>query len=221
MGQINDLIAQILSCARVPRISCPHTFSWWRLPAFSSCSVGLAMRSKARGLAEHDGPPGWLEESDPAGCDFVRDGRSMPPSLTDHTACLGLGADLLLNVHKTTSCAMSHKEGMTWYSSRPMPSLWGLAKRIPCPVTQRDVQDRSSLQHFNGWPVLWAHYWIVCTLKKHGPLSHIHCNYTPILTFPPSQHLSADSHSVPDDNLRYFHLVSNCIVRECTQFAST
>jgi hypothetical protein len=25
---------------------------------------------KARGLAQHGGPPGWLEESDPAGCDF-------------------------------------------------------------------------------------------------------------------------------------------------------
>jgi hypothetical protein len=48
------------------------------------------MRPKARGLAQHGGPPGWLEESDPAGCDFVCDGRSMPPALT--------GADLLLNV---------------------------------------------------------------------------------------------------------------------------
>jgi hypothetical protein len=25
------------------------------------------MRLKARGLAQHGGPPGWLEESDPAG----------------------------------------------------------------------------------------------------------------------------------------------------------
>ncbi len=25
------------------------------------------MRPKARGLAQHSGPPGWLEESDPAG----------------------------------------------------------------------------------------------------------------------------------------------------------
>jgi hypothetical protein len=29
----------------------------------------LCMKPKARGL------PGWLEESDPAGCDFERDGR--------------------------------------------------------------------------------------------------------------------------------------------------
>jgi hypothetical protein len=49
------------------------------------------MRPKARGLVQPDGLPGWLEESDPAGCDFVRDGQSMPPALTDHTTCPGLG----------------------------------------------------------------------------------------------------------------------------------
>jgi hypothetical protein len=55
-------------------------------------------RLKARGLALYGGPPGGLEESDPAGCDFVRDGRSMPPALTDHTMNLPWsGADLLLN----------------------------------------------------------------------------------------------------------------------------
>jgi len=53
-----------------------------------------------RGRARHGGPPGWLEESDPAGCDFVRDGRSMPPTLTDHTHMSRSGADLILNVHK-------------------------------------------------------------------------------------------------------------------------
>ncbi len=44
-------------------------------------SLCWPMRPMARGLAQHGGPPGWLEESDPAGCDFVRDGRSMPPAL--------------------------------------------------------------------------------------------------------------------------------------------
>jgi hypothetical protein len=39
------------------------------------------MRPKARGLAQHGGVPGWLEESDPARCDFVRDGWT-------NTACL-------------------------------------------------------------------------------------------------------------------------------------
>ncbi len=41
------------------------------------------MRPKARGLVQHGGPPGWLEESDPAGCDFECDVRSM----TDYTTC--------------------------------------------------------------------------------------------------------------------------------------
>jgi hypothetical protein len=49
------------------------------------------MRPKARGLAQHDGPPGWVEESEPAGCDFVRDERSVPPVLTENTTCPGLG----------------------------------------------------------------------------------------------------------------------------------
>jgi hypothetical protein len=38
------------------------------------------MRPKARGLAQHGGPPGWLEESDPAGVIlYVMDG---PQSLS-------------------------------------------------------------------------------------------------------------------------------------------
>ncbi len=48
------------------------------------------MRPKARELAQHGGPPGWLEESDPGRCDFVRVGRSMPPVLTDATTCPGI-----------------------------------------------------------------------------------------------------------------------------------
>jgi len=59
------------------------------------------MRPKARELAHHGGTPSWLEESDPAGHDFDRDGRSMSPALTDHTTYPRFGADLLLNVHKT------------------------------------------------------------------------------------------------------------------------
>jgi hypothetical protein len=37
------------------------------------------MMLKARGLVQHGGPPGWQEESDSAGYDFLRDGRYMPP----------------------------------------------------------------------------------------------------------------------------------------------
>jgi hypothetical protein len=46
-------------------------------PTYKLRSIG----PKARGLAQHGDPPGWLEESDPAGYSFVLDGRSMPPSL--------------------------------------------------------------------------------------------------------------------------------------------
>ncbi len=52
------------------------------------------MRLKARGLAQHGGRPGWLKESGPAGCDLVRDGRSMPPALKDHTICPSLGGSV-------------------------------------------------------------------------------------------------------------------------------
>jgi hypothetical protein len=67
--------------------------------------ISTPMKLKARGLAQHGGPPGWLEESDPTGWDFVRDGRSMLPSLTDYTTCPGLGLiySVVLNVHKTPS----------------------------------------------------------------------------------------------------------------------
>ena len=34
---------------------------------FASTLQLKPMRPKARGLAQHGGPPGWLEESDPAG----------------------------------------------------------------------------------------------------------------------------------------------------------
>jgi hypothetical protein len=72
------------------------------------------VKPKIRGPVQHGGPPGpgWLEESDPTGCD-----RSMPPALTDRTAWPGLellscellanpadvADDLVLNVNKTPS----------------------------------------------------------------------------------------------------------------------
>ena len=36
------------------------------------------MRPKARGLAQHGGPPGWLEESDSAGVILYVIGRAVP-----------------------------------------------------------------------------------------------------------------------------------------------
>jgi hypothetical protein len=45
------------------------------------------MRPKARGLTQHGGPPGWLEESDSAGAIlFVMDGPYTLPFLY-HTGC--------------------------------------------------------------------------------------------------------------------------------------
>ncbi len=52
---------------------------------FGSIRDAASMRLQARELAQHGGPPGWLKGSGPAGCDLVRDGRSMPPALKDHT----------------------------------------------------------------------------------------------------------------------------------------
>jgi hypothetical protein len=47
------------------------------------CSESFYVIKKARGLVQHGGPPGWLEESDPVGVsDFVRDGRAVPPAFS-------------------------------------------------------------------------------------------------------------------------------------------
>ncbi len=99
----------------------PKGYSWRVSP----------MRPKAREMTQHGGPPGWLEESNPSRWALCCDGRSMPPSLTDPTACPGLellsckllehpaaAADVpALNVHKTSSWALSRKEGMGQNSS--------------------------------------------------------------------------------------------------------
>jgi hypothetical protein len=87
------------------------------------------MRPKARVLTQYGGSPSWLDESDPAGCDFVRDGWTMPPALTDHTTCSGPGLIYYLMYTKTLSWATSRKEGgMAWYSSRPKLSGHGFGK---------------------------------------------------------------------------------------------
>ncbi len=92
----------------------------------SECRHASSMRPKARGLAQRRRPAWLAGGSVPAGFDFVRDRRSMLPALTNGQKYLSRsGADLLLlNVHETPSWAMSRKEGMAWYSSKPMPSLW-------------------------------------------------------------------------------------------------
>jgi hypothetical protein len=57
------------------------------------------MRPKARGLTQYGCPPGWLDEIDPTGCDFVRDGRSMLPALTDGNVLINRGLLLTHTKH--------------------------------------------------------------------------------------------------------------------------
>jgi hypothetical protein len=63
---------------------------WAEMPPHTYSIHVKSMIPKARGLAQHGGPPGWLEESDPAGCDFVLDGRFIPSALTGQTTYPGL-----------------------------------------------------------------------------------------------------------------------------------
>ncbi len=73
-----------------------------------------------RGLAQHGGPPGWWPSK---GVIFYQmDGPCRLPWRT--TPLPWSGADRLLNVHKTPPWVTSRKEGMSWYSSRLMLSLW-------------------------------------------------------------------------------------------------
>jgi hypothetical protein len=93
------------------------------------------MRTKAVGLVQHGGPPGWLEESYPAGVIFyVMDGsyrlpfRTVPVALTGAAQLRADGISSccnIVNVHNQPPWATSRKEVMDWYSSRPMPSLYG------------------------------------------------------------------------------------------------
>ncbi len=92
------------------------------------------MRPKARGLAQHGGPPGWLEKSDPAGVVlYVMTGynaglfHAVPVALTGVAQLRADGISsccYIVNVHNHSFLVTSRKEGMAWYSSRPMPSLW-------------------------------------------------------------------------------------------------
>ncbi len=110
--------------------------SWWDVCLTSAiatlstlCDAAYPMMPKAREMALHRNLRGWLEESD----DLCCDGRSMPPSLMNRTACPGLellAASfrqiqlLLLNVHKIPSWALTRKEGMVKTVVRPLPFLW-------------------------------------------------------------------------------------------------
>ncbi len=76
-------------------------------------SYVFPMSPKARGLVQNGGSPGWLDESNPAGCDFVSYGRSIGPCHPCHlpwwtTPLAWSEAALLLNVHKTQTWWKSH-----------------------------------------------------------------------------------------------------------------
>jgi hypothetical protein len=60
------------------------------------------MRPKARGLAQHGGPPGWLEESNPAGVIFVRDRRGY--RLPFRTEPVALTRTAQLRAYGISSC---------------------------------------------------------------------------------------------------------------------
>ncbi len=81
------------------------------------------MRPKARRQTQQGGRPGWLEESDQAGCDSVRDERSMPPALTHRTAgpCLGLcSCEILANPAAVVDVLVlnEHKHRQELYHAR-------------------------------------------------------------------------------------------------------
>ncbi len=91
------------------------------------------MRSKARGLAQHGDPPGWLKESDPAAGVIlhVMDGTYRLPFPYSVPVALTGAAQLrddrissccyIVNVHTAQPSIMSYitsrNEGMAWYSS--------------------------------------------------------------------------------------------------------
>ncbi len=89
---------------------------------FSLGYLGYSMRPKARGLAQHGGPPDWLEESDSASVIlYVMDWLYRLP-FPFHTGCPDRSCPAaswwnfklcyIVNVHNHPSWAMSRKVGM-------------------------------------------------------------------------------------------------------------
>ncbi len=107
------------------------SFADFRWLVWSAVSPRLPMSPKARGLAQHGGPPGWLEESDPAGVIlYSMDGPYQLPFFVKYRLpwqAAQLRADgisnccYIVNVYNHLSWATSRKEGMAWYSSRLGP----------------------------------------------------------------------------------------------------
>ncbi len=109
-----------------------YTDPTWLFLIMTYCQNWFSpMRPEARGLVQHGGPPGWPEESDPAGVIlYVMDGpyRLPFPYCTGcpDKSCPVPSCELIfswcyiINVHNHPSWATPRKESMAWYSSRPI-----------------------------------------------------------------------------------------------------
>jgi len=85
----------------------------------------VRMRTKARGLAQHGGPFGWLEESTRQVWFFTWwPGRTACLFRTVMVADGTTSCCYVVNVHNNPTWATSRKEGMVGFSSRQMTSLW-------------------------------------------------------------------------------------------------
>jgi hypothetical protein len=100
------------------------TIYMWRFQKLQNSGMrirtNLRLRSKhrkpkPRRLAQHSGPPGWLEESGPAGCNFVCEWRTILFAPVCEAAQLrasgkpaAAAAGQLLNVHKQPTRWKSH-----------------------------------------------------------------------------------------------------------------
>jgi hypothetical protein len=74
------------------------------VPEYTECPCFCQppMRPKARGLVQHGGSPGWLEESDPAGViKYVMEGRT---ACLFRTTRLALTGAAQLRDHGISSC---------------------------------------------------------------------------------------------------------------------
>jgi hypothetical protein len=91
--------------------------------------------TKARGLVQHGGPPGWLEESGPAG--VILHEMAGPYRLAFPIYRTGW-SDRSHPAASHKVLFMSRKEGMIRYSSRPIHafSLYS----TPC-IVQRNVEE--------------------------------------------------------------------------------
>jgi hypothetical protein len=88
---------------------------------------------------------GWRRVTQQGVILYVMDGPHAACPDGPHHHLPRSGADVLLNVQKTPPWATSRKEGMAWYSSRPMSSLWVWPTRLP----GREIKPRTG--GINNW----------------------------------------------------------------------